>query len=350
MNAIAVACWLVGLVLTFSWLAVVRRHVLAGHGLMMNKTNTAMLWVCALALVGIHPMLSAPHFLWMFPLGWLLGFLSVRVVPLFLLGIPGTMFGNMCCVGLDKSLIALNNAKYARYQELVEDLDYSPKEAREVIAREFASTDSNPDFGEDDGKHNGTRPTKKTPRATSRHQHACSLFPSDLTVDAPVGSPGDGMATSAEIGQMTALAWDVWQRSKLEVTYPKGTMTLGIVAMILDELEATVAARERNPQQYGFGHEAPPGAPDSTGIILDDLRELAARADGLAGRCPPFSSEYFHGPGSESAIAAILDDMVAHTEARMRRALTTDVLLQRRCASLTKDRPVPSKASASDGS
>jgi len=94
--------WLVGSIVAIGWVYGIRNYTRRGIGVSQQTVNRTMLFFVSL-IVTLSFQISPYHLLWLFPLGWLLGTLSL-VFPFSLLSIPGGLFGDMCFVGLDWAL------------------------------------------------------------------------------------------------------------------------------------------------------------------------------------------------------------------------------------------------------
>lgn len=104
--------WIVGLVLAVSWAFGIRQRVSSGMGLTQQTVNQTMLFFAS--LIGVVALQITPlHLLWLFPVGWVLGMLSIAF-PFSLLSILGKPFGHLCCVGIDKAEAS------RRYEEKLE--------------------------------------------------------------------------------------------------------------------------------------------------------------------------------------------------------------------------------------
>ena len=92
--------WLVAATMAAVWSFGVRNMVRSDSGVTQMTVNTAMLFVVVVVLVPATSV-SPLYLLWMFPLAWLLGTLSLAF-PFSLLSIPGIVFRGICCLGLGR--------------------------------------------------------------------------------------------------------------------------------------------------------------------------------------------------------------------------------------------------------
>lgn len=101
MQVVGALLWIIGAVLTISWAYGVRRYVRSGQGISQQTVNQTMLFALSLLVVPVFG-LSPFHLLWMFPVAFILGALSLAF-PFSTLSVPGRMFGAICCVGLKRA-------------------------------------------------------------------------------------------------------------------------------------------------------------------------------------------------------------------------------------------------------
>jgi ABC-type Co2+ transport system permease subunit len=97
-----IALWVIATSMALAWAYGIRSYVKSGAGVTQMTVNTAMLFavsVVVIPLTGISPF----HLLWMFPVAWLLGTLSL-LFPISLLSIPGLVFRAICCIGLGRKV------------------------------------------------------------------------------------------------------------------------------------------------------------------------------------------------------------------------------------------------------
>lgn len=105
------------LVVSFAW--GVRRNTKTGASVTMQTVNMAMLFFVQNLIVGIFH-LNPLHFLWMIPLSFFLGILSISF-PFSLLTPLGNIYAHLCCIGLDKEEIERNNERMSYFRQLKAD-------------------------------------------------------------------------------------------------------------------------------------------------------------------------------------------------------------------------------------
>lgn len=90
MTILSAIAWGLAALATLLWIWLIRDSIARDNGVSPEVINTGLLFVVALAVVGL---LRAPgaHLLWAFPLAWGIGQLSGRP-PLSLLDYPGAWF------------------------------------------------------------------------------------------------------------------------------------------------------------------------------------------------------------------------------------------------------------------
>ncbi len=126
----------VGIYLTVSWSWGIRRFVRQGQGITQQTVNTTMLFAASIAGVVLFGFTSL-HFIWMFPLAFLIGHWSLSF-PFSLLSVPGRLWRELCCLGLDGDEIEQNTRRVRRFQELrLEGMD--PDGAAEQVKAEEKS-------------------------------------------------------------------------------------------------------------------------------------------------------------------------------------------------------------------
>lgn len=106
---------IVWLAASFSW--GVRQNTWTGFGVTIQSTNMAMLFALqaiAVGALGISPL----HFLWMIPLTFVIGMLSLAF-PFSLITPIGRLYGELVCWGLDVQVVAQNKARLEYVRELV---------------------------------------------------------------------------------------------------------------------------------------------------------------------------------------------------------------------------------------
>jgi len=131
--------WLWGLVVAAVWVYGIRDSMRRGLGITQQTVNNTMLFFVSL-IVTLSPQITPYHLLWLFPLSWLLGTLSL-VFPFSLLSIPGRLFGDMCCVGLDWDEVQRNEERLVRAKELLQE-GLSPEEIKEVLSNQESESAS----------------------------------------------------------------------------------------------------------------------------------------------------------------------------------------------------------------
>lgn len=117
MYVVGIILWVIviWLAVSFSW--GVRQNTWTGFGVTIQSTNMAMLFAAQAIIVGTFD-LSPLHFLWMIPLAFVLGGMSL-VFPFSLLSPIGNLYGRLCCLGLDAEVVAQNKARLEYVRELV---------------------------------------------------------------------------------------------------------------------------------------------------------------------------------------------------------------------------------------
>jgi hypothetical protein len=94
----------------------------------------AMLFVAqaiAVAVFGPSPL----HFLWMIPVAFILGFMSIAF-PFSLISPLGRLYGNLCCIGLDLEVVTQNKARLDYARELISS-GYPQGEATRMALDKF---------------------------------------------------------------------------------------------------------------------------------------------------------------------------------------------------------------------
>jgi hypothetical protein len=132
-----VMVWVVGVIIALSRVCGVRAYVRRGIGVTKQSVNQGMLFVVSLASVALLPI-SSFHLLWMFPVSFVLGALSL-LFPFSLLSIPGRVFGRLCTTGLDPAEVAENTAEVRRLQQSVAS-GMPPVEGQEQMQQSFAES------------------------------------------------------------------------------------------------------------------------------------------------------------------------------------------------------------------
>jgi hypothetical protein len=98
MQLVSVLLWIVGAVITMFWAYGIRSYVRSGQGVSQQTVNQTMMFALSLIIVPMFDF-SPFHLLWMFPVSFVLGMLSL-VFPFSLLSVPGRAFGTICCIGV----------------------------------------------------------------------------------------------------------------------------------------------------------------------------------------------------------------------------------------------------------
>lgn len=93
-----------------------------------------MLFAAQALAVGIFD-LSPLHFLWMIPLAFVLGSMSIAF-PFSLLTPLGGIYGNLCCIGLNSEVVAQNKARLDYVRELISS-GHSRDEAAYMAMEKF---------------------------------------------------------------------------------------------------------------------------------------------------------------------------------------------------------------------
>jgi len=94
--------WIVGLIVAVGWVYGIRDYMRRGMGITHQTVHTTMLFFVSLIVI-LSLQITPYHLLWLFPLSWVMGTLSLAF-PFSLLSIPGRPFMGMCCIGLDWAL------------------------------------------------------------------------------------------------------------------------------------------------------------------------------------------------------------------------------------------------------
>ena len=135
MEILEIIIFIIGVLLTLSWIYGIRTNIKRGDGVTKGTVNITMLFIISLILVPILKI-SSLHLLWMFPVSMLIGFLSQALFPLSLLSIPSHIITVISCLGLDKSEVARNTAAVDRGNELVHIEGLSIEEAKKRLKEE----------------------------------------------------------------------------------------------------------------------------------------------------------------------------------------------------------------------
>ena len=100
MQLVGILLWIAGALVTIFWAYGIRSYVRTGQGVSQQTVNQTMMFAISLIVVPIFG-LSSFHLLWMFPVSFALGTLSL-MFPFSLLSVPGRIFGVICCIGLTR--------------------------------------------------------------------------------------------------------------------------------------------------------------------------------------------------------------------------------------------------------
>jgi len=93
-----------------------------------------MLFAVQAAVVAIFG-LSPLHFLWMIPLAFILGAMSL-LFPFSLLSILGNVYARLCCIGLDSGVVERNKKRFDYACQLLAD-GYSREEAKRMAQDKY---------------------------------------------------------------------------------------------------------------------------------------------------------------------------------------------------------------------
>ena len=128
MEIIGYVVYGIGVLFAVAWLIGIRTYTNSGQGLTISTVNTTMLFIVSLALVPILQV-DPLHLLWMYPLSFVLGMLSL-VFPFSLLSIPGHLVGWIACIGLNQAEIAIKQERIHKLQELMITESITAEEAK----------------------------------------------------------------------------------------------------------------------------------------------------------------------------------------------------------------------------
>ena len=134
MKIVEIILWIVVIwfALSFSW--GIRKSTWGGFGVTIQSTNIAMLFVAQAIAVGVFG-LSPLHFLWMIPVAFILGSMSIAF-PFSLISSLGRLYGNLCCIGLDLEVVTQNKARLDYARELISS-GYPQNEATRMALEKF---------------------------------------------------------------------------------------------------------------------------------------------------------------------------------------------------------------------
>jgi len=127
MEYVGYAVYAIAALFALSWVAGLRSYTLRGTPPTILGINQAMLFFVSLALV---PALSLSpfHLLWMIPVSWLAGLLSLAF-PFSLLSIFGGVFYRLACLGLDHDLARANKRRMDAIESLMIKEQLTPEQA-----------------------------------------------------------------------------------------------------------------------------------------------------------------------------------------------------------------------------
>ena len=130
-NYVGYAIYVLCVLVTIGWIVGIRTYTLRGSPPTRQTVNATMLFVVSLALV---PLLSLSpfHLLWMFPVSFVFGILSLAF-PFSLVSLPGQWFFFLTCIGLDREQALRNQARLARLREVIANEGVTPERARELL-------------------------------------------------------------------------------------------------------------------------------------------------------------------------------------------------------------------------
>jgi len=123
--------WIIGLALAVTWAYGIRQHVSSGRGLTQQTVNQTMLFFAS--LIGVVALQITPlHLLWLFPLSFVLGMLSLAF-PFSMISILGIPFGHLCCVGIDQAESARKREENIELEAEVQGMLKQGKTQGEVV-------------------------------------------------------------------------------------------------------------------------------------------------------------------------------------------------------------------------
>lgn len=120
-----------GLIIAISWISGTRSKIGSGDSVQIQTLNTLFLFIVSLLLI---PLLkwSPLNLLWMYPVSWILGVLSLAW-PLAFLSPFGNLIGTIACIGLDKTMVTRNRLRRQKLLELMTTENISAQEARKKL-------------------------------------------------------------------------------------------------------------------------------------------------------------------------------------------------------------------------
>ena len=113
-----------------------RARMRAGIGVTWPSLTWVLLWVIAIIYIPMSGR-TPYHLMWVLPVSVVFGVLTMPLSTLLgplqpLLALPGTLFGYLCAIGIDREEIARNAARETRFRELLLQ-GVSPEEARRRV-------------------------------------------------------------------------------------------------------------------------------------------------------------------------------------------------------------------------
>lgn len=141
MEIVGYAIYGIGVVLAGSFLFGIRSYTANGTGVSKQTVNTTMLFIVSLVVVPAMS-LSPLHLLWMFPVSFMLGMLSL-IFPFSLLSIPGRVIFYIACFGLDleeakarsQLLKKEHQERMSKMQSLMNDEGLTADQAKDKLER-----------------------------------------------------------------------------------------------------------------------------------------------------------------------------------------------------------------------
>jgi hypothetical protein len=137
MYIIGIILWVIAIWMVFSFSWGVRQNTRIGFGVTIQSKNMAMLFAVQVAVIATFN-LSTLHFLWMIPLAFVLGSMSL-IFPFSLLSTIGGFYGYLCCLGLDDEVVAQNKARLEYVRGLV-STGHSLEEATRMALEKYPAT------------------------------------------------------------------------------------------------------------------------------------------------------------------------------------------------------------------
>jgi hypothetical protein len=117
MQIIGYAVYGIAVFLAGTFFIGIRSNTARGAGVTRQTVNTTMLFTVSLVVV---PLLSLSpfHLLWMFPISFVLGALSLAF-PFSLLSIPGRGIFHIACIGLDQKELRKRQDRIKKLQSVM---------------------------------------------------------------------------------------------------------------------------------------------------------------------------------------------------------------------------------------